>query len=171
MKNPYKYLFAVVAAFLVLFVPALGAGTNDVYAGNQLSVVTFGTYQPTGGTLGDGRFGVGIGAELSLCRYFAVQVSTSKDTFDSGSIFQNANLSPIIRYPLGNTGFAPYAIGTVAVEFGNNNDVQYGAGGGLEYRFNSKIGTFGDYQRYFVSGSVRNGEDYDLIRAGIRYTF
>jgi hypothetical protein len=100
-------------------------------------------------------------------------------------------LNGLARYPIGNSGFAPYVFAgiggfvpgegsdffdTVAngvsrkIRNSNRDDILLEGhwGGGLEYRFNRHIGIFTD-GRYEVVDKSRN--NFGLIRTGIRFAF
>lgn len=179
MKKQYGYftkaffaLFALVGLMFAGF-----ATTNAVpvssspYRANEFSIATFGTYQATGQKTGDSTYGAGFEADYFLTRHLGVALATSKDTFHSGAFFQNITAAPILRLPIGNSGFAPYVTGGIGVEFNKGNDRYYFAGGGVEYRFTQHVSAFADGQ-YVFRGDVRdtaNGKA--LVRTGLRWAF
>jgi opacity protein-like surface antigen len=102
-----------------------------------------------------------------------------------------ATLNGLVRYPIGNSGWAPYAFAGIGgfvpgegsnffdtfsngvsrtLRNNNNDDILLEGhwGAGLEYRFNRHVGIFTD-GRYEVVDKSRN--NFGLIRTGVRFAF
>ena len=75
----------------------------------------------------------------------------------------------IARLPLGNSGVAPYLIGSGGRGMSPRYDWVYGGGVGLEVRFNPTTGIFSDAR--FLWSDRSTADDRLLIRAGVRLAF
>jgi len=73
----------------------------------------------------------------------------------------------ILRFPVLDTGFAPYIFGGGGYAFDREPGRFGQAGGGLEFRFTQNIGIFID-ARYIFAHNIDN---YGLGRAGVRIAF
>ena len=172
MKSNYKWaivaLFAVVLASFVAF----GADTNtNRYSANEFSVATFGTYQVSGVKPASGDYGAGIETTYFVTRSLGASLATSKNEVNRGAFFQNLSIAPVIRFPIKNSGLAPYIFGGLGFDFEKSNDRYYFAGAGLGYKFTRHVGAFADGQ-YVWRASLRGvPDDSALVRAGLRWTF
>ncbi|MES2707327.1 MAG: outer membrane beta-barrel protein [Verrucomicrobiota bacterium] len=136
-----------------------------------------------GGGLGFNYFftrNFGIGAEGSLFK-------TGGDTLGTSAF----NL--VLRFPIGETGLAPYLYGGVGLTFNaddldsddfrdareraedddrprNGDDVLFlgHAGAGIEYRFTQHVGIFTDARYTWCD---QHDSDFGLARAGVRFAF
>ena len=83
---------------------------------------------------------------------------------NGGHLVDTALVDLIVRWPLGNSGFAPYLLGGA----GRTTDVRWewvGQGGlGLEFRFNRNVGLFTDGRFIWP----RHSSNQLMLRAGIR---
>ena len=114
----------------------------------------------------DVEFGAGVGLNHFFTRNFGLGVEAySEDTHDSFVDKASANL--IIRFPIGESGFAPYALIGGGYQF-DPIELWFGqVGGGLEFRFTPNWGTFTD-ARYVITDGA---EDHGLVRLGLRLNF
>ncbi len=183
MKN--KFLAGGTILILVAK-SALGAETvsNDqglhydqgnYYRAGELSVDGFGT-----GSLGQYiidhpsdarvrqniRIGAGAGVNYFITRNIGIGADAYSEN-TSGAFIDSTSASLILRLPLGQSGFAPYAFGgggrhfdTVRTWFGQ-------AGVGMEYRFTPHVGVFID-ARGVVPNEARY---YGVARFGVRFAF
>jgi hypothetical protein len=159
---------------------ALGAETvsnnqGDYYRSSELSVDAFGS-----GSLGEytinhlssdrvrhnTRFGVGAGINYFITRNIGIGADAySQNT--TGAFIDSASASLILRFPLGQSGFAPYAFGGGGRQFEMAEAWFAQAGGGIEYRFTPHVGVFID-----ARGVVpKESRYYGVARFGVRLAF
>jgi len=175
-----KFIRTAVLAFIAMFALAFGAlgDTNSLsvspYKAKEFAISTYGTYQASGAVTGDSQWGAGIQADYFLTKNIGVSLATSKNRFDDGAFFQNLAIGPVIRLPIKDTGFAPYALGGIGFDFDHQNDRYYYAGGGIEYRpqlsFTKHVSVFTDAQYQWRDYLPANGNGV-VVRAGLRWTF
>ncbi|HYG36860.1 MAG TPA: hypothetical protein VEC99_18855 [Clostridia bacterium] len=118
----------------------------------------------------EGFWGGGVGLNYFLTRSFGLgaDFNISSKTGDLDLVDQVTG-SAILRLPLGNSGIAPYIIGSGGRSISPRYSWIYGGGVGIEARFNPTTGIFSD-ARFFWS--ERATEDNRLlIRAGVRLVF
>jgi len=159
---------------------ALGAETvsnnqGDYYQSSELSVDAFGT-----GSLGeytlqhlsgprvrqDVRFGVGAGINYFITRNIGIGADAYSEN-TTGAFIDSASASLILRLPLGQSGFAPYAFGGGGHQF-EMAQLWFGQfGAGMEYRFTPNVGIFLD-----ARGVLPNeAKYYGVARFGLRFAF
>jgi len=159
---------------------ALGAETvsnnqGDYYRSSELSVDAFGT-----GSLGeytlqhlsgprvrqDVRFGVGAGINYFITRNIGIGADAYSEN-TTGAFIDSASASLILRLPLGQSGFAPYAFGGGGHQF-DMAQMWFGQfGAGMEYRFTPHVGVFLD-----ARGVLPNETKYyGVARVGLRFAF
>jgi hypothetical protein len=113
----------------------------------------------------DGRVGAGAGVNYFFTRHLGFGWEAySQNT--RGTFVDNGSMNLIGRLPLGESGFAPYALGGGGYQF----DVKQGiaqAGGGIEFRFNEHVGIFVD-ARYVWAEKTDN---FGVGRFGVRWAF
>ena len=140
----------------------------------------------------DDVFGGGLGINYFITRNFGIGAEGS--LFDTeGDILGTTNLNVILRFPIAETGLAPYLFGGAGVTFNaddldsddfsdaedrlednddprDSDDVIFiaHAGAGIEYRFTPHFSVFGD-ARY--TWAERDDSDFGLARAGVRFAF
>jgi len=145
------------------------------YRATETSVDVFGTGSISQETVNritgfgyheDLELGMGVGVNHFFTRNFgfgaeAYSESTRRHFIDSAS----GNF--ILRFPIGETGLAPYALIGGGRQF-DPIELWFGqVGAGLEYRFTPKIGTFADASFVITDGA----KDHGLVRAGLRFAF
>ena len=101
---------------------------------------------------------LGLGADFNI--------SSKPDDID---LVDQVTGNFIARLPIGNTGFAPYLIGSGGREMSPRYGWLYGGGVGVEMRFNPSTGVFSDAR--FLWSDQSTSDDRLLIRAGVRLTF
>ncbi len=114
----------------------------------------------------DATLGAGAGLSYFVTRNIgfggeAYSENTRRSLVDSAS----GNL--LLRFPLGQTGFAPYALGGTGYQFDSAKAWFVQAGGGIEYRFTPQVGTFFD-ARLVVPDKTKY---YGVARLGLRFAF
>jgi hypothetical protein len=148
---------------------------GNYYRSSELSVDAFGT-----GSLGEYtldhlsgsrvqqniRLGAGAGANYFITRNIGIGADAYSEN-TSGAFIDSASASLILRLPLGQSGFAPYAFGGGGHQF-DMGKMWFGqAGGGMEYRFTPHVGVFID-----ARGVLPNETKlYGVARVGMRFAF
>jgi hypothetical protein len=114
----------------------------------------------------NGQIGLGAGLDYFFLRYVGVEVEGySESTHHTFVNDYGANL--VLRYPIGDSGFAPYVFGGGGHQNEPVNSGYGDAGGGLEYRFTNFIGVFADARWVLTE---RSG-NYGMGRVGVRFAF
>jgi hypothetical protein len=114
----------------------------------------------------DLRLGAGADGEFFITRYFGVGVEGYSETTHHS--FVNDVLGDLIgRFPIGDTGWAPYGFLGGGREFEPFIQWEGHLGAGLEFRFCKHFGIFADGRYVFAQTS----QNYGLARAGIRLSF
>ena len=148
---------------------------SDKYRAHELSLDAFGT-----GSIGqqtidnltgarirhDIRLGAGVGLNYFLTRNIGFGAEAYSEN-PHHNFVDSTSASMILRLPLGQSGFAPYALAGAGRQFDPTKRWFGHLGTGLEYRFTPKIGIFTDVRYVLVDG----GNNYGLGRAGLRFSF
>jgi hypothetical protein len=114
----------------------------------------------------NGQIGLGAGLDYFFLRYVGVEVEGySESTHHTFVNDYGANL--VLRYPIGDSGFAPYVFGGGGHQNEPVNSGYGDSGGGLEYRFTNFIGVFADARWVLTE---RSG-NYGMGRVGVRFAF
>jgi hypothetical protein len=159
---------------------ALGAETvsnnqSDYYRSGELSVDAFGT-----GSLGEYtithasgdriRKNILLGAGAGVNYFITRNIGIGGDAYSentTGAFVDSASASLILRLPLGQSGFAPYAFGGGGHQF-DMAQMWFGQfGAGTEYRFTPHVGVFID-ARAVVPNETKY---YGVARLGLRFAF
>lgn len=145
------------------------------YGANELNFSFFGT-----GTVGertvrrpslnrierDGELGAGLGIQYFFHRYIGISADAYTESTHHNWV-DNINADLIFRFPIANTGLAPYILGGGGRQLDPIYQWTLNAGGGLEWRFSPHVGVFVD-ARYVWADETK---DYGLGRAGFRVGF
>ena len=147
----------------------------SLYRGNELSLDAFGM-----GTLGsytvahpsihrvrqNSKGGAGAGINYFITRYVGLggEVYSQNTT---GTFIDNADGNLILRLPLGESGFAPYALGGGGKQFDGAKLTFAEAGVGMEYRFCHYVGMFVDARCAWPNET----KCYGVGRVGLRFAF
>ena len=146
----------------------------SLYRAHELSLDAFGmgsigqrTIRHLSGrsVVDDGRVGAGAGVNYFFTRHLGFGWEAYSQNIH-GTFIDNGSMNLLGRLPLGESGFAPYAMGGGGYQF----DVKQGiaqAGGGIEYRFNHFVGIFVD-ARYVWAEKTDN---FGVGRFGLRLAF
>jgi hypothetical protein len=112
------------------------------------------------------RLGAGAGANYFIIRNIGIGADAYSEN-TSGAFIDSASASLILRLPLGQSGFAPYAFGGGGHQF-DMGKMWFGqAGAGMEYRFTPHVGVFID-----ARGVLPNETKlYGVARVGMRFAF
>jgi hypothetical protein len=156
------------------------SGKSDApkYSSNEISMDLFASYINPEGKFFDlfdtnirrGFWGGGAGLNYFLTRNLGLGADFNMSSKpDDINLFDQVTGDVIFRLPLGNSGLAPYAIGSGGRAMSPSYDWVYGGGVGLELRMNPTTGIFSDAR--FLWADHSTAEDRLLIRAGVRLTF
>jgi len=152
------------------------SSSTDLYQAYDVSLEAFGMgtinehtlYHLSGSRIQrTGHLGAGAGLEFFFNRYIGIEAEGFSETTHN-TFVNDAGGNLVFRWPIGDTGLAPYAFGGGGHEFYPVSDDNYGDGGlGLEYRFTRCIGVFADAR--FVA--TEHTGTYALGRLGVKFTF
>jgi hypothetical protein len=165
--------------------PALAASngndlgqTNDlapIYRSNELSLDGFATGSEGSYTINhissqrvrkNTQGGAGVGINYFITRYVGIGADAYSEN-TTGTFIDNASGNLLLRLPLGESGFAPYAFGGGGHQF-DAAKLWFGqAGAGMEYRFCHHIGVFVDARCVWPNET----KYYGVGRAGLRFAF
>lgn len=148
------------------------------YNSQELSLDLFASYINPEGRFGDlfetnirnGFWGGGAGVNYFFTRELGIgadfNISSKPDDLN---LVDQVTGNLIFRIPIGNSGVAPYLIGSGGRAMSPTWDWLYGGGVGLEMRLNPTTGIFSDARFLWSDRSTANNRL--LIRAGVRLTF
>ena len=150
----------------------------DLYNPQEVSLDLFASYINPEGRIGDlfetnirrGFWGGGAGLNYFFTRELGLgadfNISSKPDDLN---LVDQVTGNFIARLPVGNSGFAPYLIGSGGRGMSPRWDWVYGGGVGVEMRLNPSTGVFSDAR--FLWSDRTTADDRLLIRAGVRLTF
>jgi len=108
------------------------------------------------------------GIALGVNYFITENIGAGADTyFDAFTLPYLMNFSAIYRYPLWDTGLAPYAFGGFGRQWDHAAQWSGHIGAGVEFRLNVHTGVFLDGRRVFEDRT----SDYALWRLGFRVGF
>jgi hypothetical protein len=148
------------------------------YTAEEFSLDLFASYINPEGKLTDlfdtnirhGFWGAGAGANYFFTRELGIGVDVNiSDKPDDLRLVDEVTGNLLLRLPLGESGLAPYLIGSGGRGISPRYEWVYGGGVGLEYRFNPTTGIFSDAR--FLWAEKSTADDRLLIRAGLRIVF
>ncbi len=148
---------------------------SDLYRANEFSIEGFGAGtinqytidHPSGDRVRhDGRLGAGAGGSYFFTKYIGVEGEAFTQN-TAGHFVDQAGGSLVVRFPIADSGLAPYVFGGGGHLFDPVSGTFGHAGGGVEYRFTPHFGIFTD-ARYVFTDRIHN---YGEGRAGIRFAF
>jgi len=148
------------------------------YAAQEVSLDLFASYINPEGEFDDlfdtnirhGFWGGGVGLNYFFTQYIGLgadfNISSKPDDL---TLMDQVTGDVVARLPIGNSGLAPYLIGSGGRAMSPNYSWVYGGGVGLEMRVNPTTGFFSDARFLW---SERSTEDNRLLlRAGVRVVF
>jgi hypothetical protein len=148
---------------------------GDYYRSSELSLDGFGTASlgsyaidhPSNNRIRQNtEFGAGAGVNYFITRYIGIGAEAYSEN-TTGVFIDNASGNLILRLPLGQSGFAPYAFGGGGHQF-DAAKLWFGqAGAGMEYRFTPHIGVFLDARAVWPNET----KYYGVARLGMRFSF
>jgi hypothetical protein len=154
-----------------------GQATNpgQLFRGNELSLDGFATGSDGSYTIDhistqrirkNTQGGAGVGLNYFFTRYVGIGADAYSEN-TTGTFIDNASGNLILRLPLGESGFAPYAFGGGGHQF-NAAKLSFAQGGaGIEYRFCQHVGVFIDARCVWPN----EAKYYGVGRAGLRFAF
>jgi len=137
---------------------------TDLYSANEGSFDAYGFY---GSKDKDGKndaWGMGVGVNYFISKYFGLGADSYFDAFEVPYL---VNGQGIFRYPIANTGLAPYAFGGGGRQWKHSPQWLADAGVGIEYRIQPHVGAFFDAREVFADKT----KDYAVLRFGFRFAF
>jgi hypothetical protein len=112
------------------------------------------------------KFGGGAGVNFFLTKCLGIGGDFGSTTFKH-SFVNTTTGNLIFRFPIGDTGLAPYIFGGAGYQFQGIDQIIGGGGLGLEFRLAPHFGIFVD-GRYLAAVKT---EDFGEGRAGVRLSF
>lgn len=175
MKRHLQNGMLVIGTILMLAARPALAEESELYRANELSMDVFGSASVQRHTIDhisrarirqNTRLGVGAGVNYFFTRNMGISVDAyAEDT--NGSVIDSSSVSFTYRFPLGQSGFAPYAFGGGGRHFEDVRTWFAQVGAGVEYRFTPHVGMFLD-----ARGVVPNETKYYTVgRIGMRFAF
>jgi hypothetical protein len=152
-----------------------GNRLGDTYRIGELSADGFGTASVGKYTLDhlsgarvyhNTRLGAGVGLNYFFTRYLGLDAGAYSEN-GPGAFVDSASADLVVRYPVGDSGFAPYALGGGGYRFDDVSAAFGQAGVGLEYRFTPHWGVFLDGRAVLPAET----KIYGLARLGVRFAF
>jgi hypothetical protein len=187
MKKPMKNKILIGSTILMLAsMPIFGADTMEMshrthddgvgfYRANELSMDLFGTGSVGKYTIDhlssnrvrhDSELGAGVGLTYFMTRNLGIGAEAYAEDAD-GVFIDSASANLTLRFPLGESGCAPYVFGGGGNQF-DLNDVWFGqAGAGFEFRFTHNVGVFADARMVWPNET----QYYGVVRVGMRFVF
>ena len=167
-----KRLLFIIGAGLVAGASAMAQNANlysthvntDLYTAREASFDAFGFY---GSRNKDGKadaWGMGVGLNYFFSKYFGLGADTYMDAFHYPYLL---NGQGIFRFPIEQTGLAPYAFGGGGRQWQHSPQWLADVGVGIEYRVQPHVGAFFDAREVFADKT----RDYAVLRFGFRYSF
>ena len=148
---------------------------GDYYRSSELSLDGFGSGSLGAYTLDhpsndrvrqNTEFGAGAGVNFFVTRNIGIGADAYSEN-TTGTFIDNASASLILRLPLGQSGFAPYAFGGGGHQF-DAAKLWFGqAGAGVEYRFTLHVGVFLDARAVWPNET----KYYGVAWLGMRFSF
>jgi hypothetical protein len=159
--------------------PALSYEQPEIYRANEFSIDAFGTASESEYTLEhlggstprsvhkNTQWGAGAGVNYFATHYLGIGGEGYWQDDHDQPFVHSASGNLLLRLPLGQSGFAPYAMGGGGRQFDGGRYSFGQAGGGIEYRFCAHLGFFIDARMVWPNETKM----YGVARAGLRFTF
>lgn len=121
----------------------------------------------------DDTFGGGVNVDYFFTSVVGTQLSASWADPGTDEIWHNYTLDLVLRAPIESAYIAPYVLGGGGVILEDSSDFLGRVGVGLEFRPMANLGIFTDWIYSFPGGGggENDSEDYQMIRAGIKFGF
>ena len=118
----------------------------------------------------DDTFGGGVNLDYFVSPFVGFQASASWADPGTSEVWHNYVLDLVVRYPIESAYLAPYAFAGGGVILEDEAEILGRAGVGIEFRPTSSFGIFTDWVYNFPGGDGAL-EDYQMVRAGIKFGF
>ena len=158
-----KNLMLIIGLQMLTCAGALAQGT-DLYSYHEASFDGFGFYGSKDKGGNRDAWGVGVGGNYFFTRNIGAGADTYMDAF---TIPYLLNADGIFRYPIKQTGFAPYGFGGFGRQWTHAAQWLGHIGVGIEYRWRPQQGAFFDAREVFPTET----KDYAVLRFGFRFVF
>lgn len=176
LHSTMKTLFALIVA-AICYLPSPISFAESPYKQGEVTADVFGTYAQSKAKLNDafdrqfknGTFGAGIGLNYFFHRNVAIGADAVIPSASqaSHSFFDQVNLNLTARLPIGDSGLAPYLVGSLGRNM-ETGEYTSGAAVGAEYRLTKAVGVFAE-GRY--TWGNRDNTDFAQARVGVRFNF
>jgi len=148
---------------------------SELYRANEVSLDLFGTASIGKYTIDhlSGsriRHNSTLGAGVGMSYFFTRTIGIAGEAYSENTkhaLVDNASSSVVFRFPLGESGFAPYIFGGGGYQFDSAKAWFAQGGAGLEYRFSPQIGMFLDGRMVLPDKT----KYYGVARLGMRFAF
>ena len=165
----------MLAATSALGAETMSENSGDYYRASELSLDGFGSGSLSKYTLDHPsnervRRNIRLGAGAGINYFITRNIGIGADAYSEntrGTFVDSASASLILRLPLGQSGFSPYAFGGGGRHFDAVKTWYVQAGGGMEYRFTPHLGAFIDARGVFPDKT----KYYGVARLGMRFIF
>jgi hypothetical protein len=123
--------------------------------------------------LADDTWGGGVNLDYFINPFIGFQASASWADPGTSEIWHNYVLDFVVRYPIESAHIAPYLFAGGGAIVEDEADILGRVGVGIEYRPTPGFGIFTDWSYNFPGGGGGDDdvEDYQMIRAGIKFGF
>jgi len=148
---------------------------NDCYRSGELSLDGFGSASVGKYTIDhpsnarvrhNARLGAGVGINYFITQNIGIGAEAYSEN-TTGPFVDSASANLTLRFPLGESGFAPYIFGGGGRHFDAVKTWFGQAGAGMEYRFTPHTGVFLDARGVAPSET----KYYGVARLGVRFAF
>jgi hypothetical protein len=148
---------------------------GEYYQSEELSMDAFGTLSLGKYTIDHlsssrVRHNARLGAGLGISYFFTRNIGVGADAYSEGTdgpVVDSLSGNLILRLPLGQSGFAPYAFGGGGHQFDLAKVWFFQLGAGMEYRFAPQVGAFVD-ARWVLPEETKY---FGVARFGVRFVF
>ena len=165
----------LLATFTAVAADGMKYDNNDKYRANEFSMDVFGTAAIGKYTIDhlsgsrirhNSTLGAGVGMSYFINRNIGFGADAYSEN-KKGALVDNASANVIMRFPLGDSGFAPNIFGGGGYQFDTAKAWFAQLGAGVEYRFTPRIGAFVD-ARFVLPDETKY---YGVGRLGMRFAF
>ena len=121
----------------------------------------------------DDTFGGGVNVDYFFSPFIGLQASASWADPGTSEIWHNYVLDFVVRVPIESAYLAPYAFAGGGAVVEDDANILGRAGVGIEFRPTAAFGIFTDWSYTFPGGGGGEDdvEDYQMIRAGVKFGF
>jgi len=136
-----------------------------IYGPHEFSIDALGAFASRDKNGSDNSaWGYGVGVNYFFSEYYGIGADSYADAFNWP---YDLNVTGIMRYPIGKSGWAPYGYAGFGRQWAHAAQWFGDLGGGIEFRFSQRTGTFTDLRGMFPAET----DSYLLWRFGFRFAF